>query len=206
MKCVVISDTHGMYRQVVIPDGDVFIHAGDITRRGSLSEMEDFNDWLGELPHKHKVIIAGNHDWCFERTNEEARAILINGTYLQDESVIIGGIKFYGSPWQPEFYNWAFNLPRGDDLKEKWDFIPNDVDVLITHGPRFGVLDEVLSGERTGCNELLKVVDNIQPKFHVFGHIHEAYGMVKGSSICSINASTATVRYEPINPAIVFDI
>jgi len=206
MKCVVISDTHGMYRQVVIPDGDVFIHAGDITRRGSLSEMEDFNDWLGELPHKHKVIIAGNHDWCFERTNEEARALLTNGSYLQDESMIIDGIKFYGSPWQPEFYNWAFNLLRGDDLKEKWELIPDDVDVLITHGPRFGVLDRTSLGEQAGCHELLSVVDNIQPKFHIFGHIHEGYGVVQGASICSINASSTTVRYEPINPAIVFNI
>lgn len=206
MKCVVISDTHGMYRQVTIPKGDVFIHAGDITRLGSLPELRDFNDWLGDLPHKHKIIIAGNHDWCFEQTNKEARALLTNGTYLQDESLIINGVKFYGSPWQPEFYNWAFNLPRGDRLKEKWKLIPNDVDVLISHGPRFGVLDEILSGERVGCSELLNVVDDIQPKFHVFGHIHEAYGVLQGYRTCSINASSTNVRYEPINPAITFDI
>jgi Icc-related predicted phosphoesterase len=143
MKCVAVGDTHGMYRKINIPDGDVFIHAGDILGRGKLSELEDLNDWLSNLPHKHKIIIAGNHDWCFQDAEDEARAILTNGVYLQDELIKIEGINFYGSPWQPWFLDWAFNLPRGPKIAEKWSRIPSNTDVLITHGPPMGVLDKV---------------------------------------------------------------
>jgi len=90
--------------------------------------------------------------------------------------VIIEGVKFYGSPWQPRFFDWAFNLDRGEEIKKKWDLIPMDTDVLITHGPPYGILDLTHEGEKVGCEELMKAVLRVQPKIHIFGHIHEAYG------------------------------
>ncbi len=206
MKCVAISDTHGMYEQVAVPDGDVLIHAGDILAKGTLFELDEFNDWLGSLPHKYKIVVAGNHDWCFENSERASRGLLSNAIYLRDESVIINDVHFYGAPWQPCFMNWAFNLKRGEELKIKWQLIPNDTDVLITHAPPAGVLDRVADGDRVGCEELAKAINRIKPKFHVFGHIHEGYGVVKsGNSIC-INACICTKLYKPVNKAIVFNI
>ena len=206
MKCVVISDTHGMHRKIDIPDGDVLIHGGDILGRGSLQELREFNDWLGELPHAYKLIIAGNHDWCFERDEKASRELLTNGIYLQDESFEIEGVKFYGSPWQPWFLDWAFNLPRGEAIKNKWDLIPQGIDVLITHGPCYGILDKTSSGENVGCEELLKSLERIKPKFHLCGHIHEGYGIIKKDGCTFINASINTHQYRPENKAIVFEI
>jgi Icc-related predicted phosphoesterase len=204
MKCVVISDTHGMHEQIIVPDGDVLIHAGDILGQGTLFELDEFNDWLGSLPHKHKIVVAGNHDWCFEDSERASRGLLSNAIYLRDESVIIDGVHFYGAPWQPHFMNWAFNLNRGDELRQKWQLIPNDTDVLITHGPAAGILDQVADGKHVGCEELAKTIINIKPKFHVFGHIHEGYGIVESEYTTSINACINTEKYKPVNKAIVF--
>lgn len=204
MKCIAISDTHGMYRDIDVPDGDILIHAGDITRQGKINELYDFNDWLGEQPHRHKIVIAGNHDWCFENQPNGSRGLITNAIYLQDESVIINGFKFYGSPWQPWFLDWAFNLQRGEEISLKWALIPNDVDVLITHGPVYGILDKVTTGENVGCEELKKVIDLNPPKFHVCGHIHEGYGTETLNGITFINACVNSERYRPINPAIEF--
>jgi Icc-related predicted phosphoesterase len=204
MKCVAISDTHGMYRDIDVPDGDMLIHAGDITMRGKLSEIEDFNAWLGTLPHKHKIVIAGNHDWGFETDPVESRSIITNAIYLQDEFVVIDGFTFYGSPWQPWFLDWAFNLQRGEEIRKKWALIPNKVDVLITHGPVYGVLDKVITGESVGCEELKIVVDKVKPKFHVCGHIHEDYGTKEFDDITYINASVCSERYLAINAAVEF--
>ncbi|MDX2368351.1 MAG: metallophosphatase domain-containing protein [Colwellia sp.] len=206
LKCVAIADTHGMYNEIEIPDGDVLIHAGDITRHGKLSELNDFNDWLGEQPHKHKIIIAGNHDWCFERQKEASLKILTNAVYLEDQSIVIEGHNFYGSPWQPTFQNWAFNLERGKAIQKKWDLISNDIDVLITHGPVFGILDKIFSGENVGCENLLSKVEEIKPKVHVCGHIHEGYGEVVCQGIKFINASVTNVHYQPTNAPIVFTL
>lgn len=204
LDCVAISDTHGMYRDIEIPNGDVLIHAGDITRYGKLSELNDFNNWLGEQPHQHKIIIAGNHDWCFERQKEASIKIITNAVYLEDQSIEIEGHLFYGSPWQPWFLNWAFNLQRGKEIQEKWDLISNDVDVLITHGPAFGILDRNINGENAGCENLLSKIEEIGPKVHVCGHIHEGYGQIVRHSIKFINASVNNERYMPTNNPISF--
>lgn len=206
LTCVAISDTHGMYSNINVPDGDVLIHAGDITRHGKLSELNDFNDWLGEQPHKHKIIIAGNHDWCFERQKNESLKILTNAIYLEDQSITIEGHNFYGSPWQPTFQHWAFNLQRGKEIQKKWQLISNDIDVLITHGPVFGILDKIFSGENVGCEALLSKVEKIKPKVHVCGHIHEGYGEIISQGIKFINASVMNVRYQTTNAPISFTI
>lgn len=206
MRIVCISDTHMTHDKLVIPDGDVLVHAGDLCGHGTVAEVERFDTFLATLPHRHKVVIAGNHDWCFERAPIEARAALVHATYLQDSGVELDGIRFWGSPWQPEFLSWAFNLPRGAKLREKWDLIPEGTDVLVTHGPPFGIGDRCFDGREVGCPELLAAIDRIGPRLHVSGHIHEGYGeRRRGQTLC-INASSCDLRYRPVQPPIVVDL
>jgi len=208
MKIVTISDTHAMERSLVVPEGDVLIHAGDFSGRGSLSDLEDFLEWYNDLPHKHKILIAGNHDWCFADVRREEAIAMTSQvcTYLEDSSVTIDGVKFYGSPWQPEFYDWAFQLPRGPDLAEIWAKIETDTDVLITHGPPHKILD-FCPGGHVGDEDLLAAVLKLpQLKYHIFGHIHEGYGIEKFLDVTYINASNCTGKYVPSNQPIVFDI
>ncbi|MCD4657357.1 MAG: metallophosphatase domain-containing protein [Planctomycetes bacterium] len=206
MKIVCISDTHGMHRDFEIPNGDVLVFAGDMCSIGNLDDISDFNAFLGKLPHKHKVVVCGNHDWAFEREPEQARSLMTNCIYLQDEGCEIDGMKFWGSPWQPEFGKWAFNLPRGVKLCEKWSKIPSDIDILVTHSPPFGICDLVVTGRNEGCEELLEVVQHIKPRLNVFGHIHEAYGKFTNEHTIFANASICTFDYRPTNPAIVIDL
>jgi len=174
---------------------------------GRPEEIEKFGAYLQALPHKHKVVIAGNHDWLFQTKPKVARKLIGDVDYLQDSAVVIDGVKFYGAPWQPEFCNWAFNVPRGPAIRAKWDLIPSDVDVLITHGPPFGHLDTVRPRPLSlGCEMLRKVVDEKRPRFHIFGHIHDGYGMKTVDNTTFINAAVCNERYQPVNAPIVFDI
>jgi Icc-related predicted phosphoesterase len=210
MKIVCISDTHNCNEKINVPDGDILIHAGDATTVGNFEQIQEFGTWFGSLPHKHKIFIAGNHDWLFETNNSFARTLLSsNITYLQDSAVEIEGFKIYGSPWQPRFFDWAFNLNRGAELAEKWKLIPNDTDILITHGPPNGILDEVERQywtENTGCEELRKRVEIVKPKLHVFGHIHCGYGEKEEFGVKFVNASTCDERYQPTQLPIVVEI
>ncbi len=205
MRLVCLSDTHGRH-DVHVPDGDVLVHAGDLTGSGSLAEIAKAHAWLADLPHAHKVVIAGNHDHGFQRTPGEARALMTGVTYLEDEGVAIEGVRFYGSPWQPWFFDWAFNLQRGPDLAAVWARIPDDTDVLVTHGPPRGILDRIHSGLEVGCDDLRAAVARVRPTVHVFGHIHEAYGELERDGTRFVNASTCTLRYEPTQPPIVVDL
>ncbi len=191
IKLVLISDTHNLHDRLDVPKGDILLFAGDMADRGTLDEVTDFNRFLGTLPHKHKVIICGNHDFAFERQPAEAQALITNATYLQDSEITVEGIKIYGSPWQPWFHNWAFNLQRGAELKEKWDLVPEDTDILITHGPPMGILDKIWTGKPVGDEELTKRVEMVQPKLHMFGHIHEAAGHTQIGRTLFVNASMA---------------
>lgn len=207
MRLVLLSDTHTLTDNLVVPDGDVLVCAGDITNSGELFDLMKFGCFLNDLPHKHKIVIAGNHDFCFENKLSKTLALLPKDVvYLHDNGVEIDGVKFWGSPWQPEFCGWAFNLSRGNELREKWDAIPSGTDVLITHCPPFGFLDECKRDNRVGCEELLSAVDRIQPKLHVFGHIHEGYGRAKRGKTTLINASVCDKRYRPVNPPVVFNL
>jgi hypothetical protein len=135
-----------------------------------------------------------------------SEAILTNCTYLKDSELVIDGIKFYGSPWQPEFFDLAFNLPRGAALKAKWDLIPKDADVLITHGPPQGYGDLTRQGDRAGCFDLLDTIKALQPRLHVYGHIHEGVGKYQVGRTTLINASSCDPDYHPANPPIIFDL
>jgi predicted phosphodiesterase len=206
MRIVCLSDTHTRHGSLDVPDGDVLVHAGDATRRGTQGEIEDFDRWLRDLPHAHKVIIAGNHDFGFEREPAEARGWITGATYLQDSGVTIDGVRFWGSPWQPRFFDWAFNLDRGEPLRAVWAKIPEGTDVLLTHGPPRGILDRTVRGESVGCDDLLDAVRRIRPRVHVFGHIHEAYGELELDGTRFVNASTCTIGYKPIQPPIIVDL
>jgi Icc-related predicted phosphoesterase len=203
---VLLADTHGFHRRIRIPDGDILVFAGDFCMYGDLTELDKFNAFLGELPHKHKVVVAGNHDICMERSPEYARNRLTNAVYLQDQAVTLMGVSFYGSPWTPQFMDWAFNLSQGEALKQKWDLIPTNIDVLITHGPPHGFGDTADSGEHIGDPELANAIERVKPKINVFGHIHEGYGTFKLGETALVNASVCDGMYQPVNPPILVSI
>lgn len=212
MKIVCLSDTHNCNEAIAVPDGDLLIHAGDATVNGSVDEIVLFNRWFAGLPHKYKIFVAGNHDWLFERNNGQARRLLSPEIiYLEDSAVEIEGLKIYGSPWQPRFFDWAFNLNRGAELAEKWRMIPDDTAILITHGPPNGILDEVPRRyfvENTGCEELIQRVENLAEnnlKLHIFGHIHCGYGQREEFGVRFVNASNCDESYEPVQPPIVVE-
>ena len=206
-RIVCLSDTHNCSEQIKVPDGDVLIHAGDATIRGTRDEIVFFNEWFAALPHRYKIFVAGNHDWLFQ-TNPSAAEELLDAriVYLRDSFTVIDNLKIYGAPWQPRFFDWAFNLNRGAEMAAKWKLIPPDVDVLITHGPPNKILDQTPAGDFAGCEELRKKVEEIRPRAHIFGHIHCGYGTTEQFGVKFVNASNCDESYEPINPPVVFDL
>jgi predicted phosphohydrolase len=180
---VVISDTHGLHAAMrhSIPPGDILVHCGDCTKDIGQSDLRYFLQWFNAHPHAVKILIAGNHDGAFEKWPDLARAMVKEVaptvTYLQDSGCEFFGIKFWGSPVQPEFCNWFFNRQRGPDIKRHWDLIPDGTDVLITHGPPSDILDvSGFDNAHCGCSDLMAAVNRVKPKYHLFGHIHHSYG------------------------------
>lgn len=170
MKIVFISDTHakhGLLKTQDLPEADIIIHAGDISTRGYKHEIEDFLYWYSRLDqYKHKIFCAGNHDFFFEADRETAMNLIPeNVIYLEDSSVVIEGIKIWGSPVSPYFHNWAFNRERGKDINKYWQNIPNDVDILLTHTPPYNILDKTVYYEYVGCEDLRKGYLKSNPKF-----------------------------------------
>lgn len=219
MQIVCLSDTHGEQDRFKVPDGDVLIHAGDFGGLGTEREVHKFAKWLKRLPHPWKIFVAGNHDRFFQKQPEMARAYLEPDViYLEDSGCEIEGLRFWGSPWQPWFMDWAFNLPRkGERLREKWNLIPKDTDVLITHSPPHGILDEVRprmtawgameeGSGHLGCEELAIRLAVVRPRLHVFGHIHDGAGFLQKDGTTFVNAAICDEDYEPLNPALVVDL
>jgi predicted phosphohydrolase len=206
IRIVVVSDTHSRHRRIVVPEGDLLIHAGDATMAGTAAELIEFNAWLGTLPHGVKLVCAGNHDWLFEKDPGMARMIMTNARYVEDRLVTVFGLRIYLSPWQPRFFDWAFNLDRGEPIRAKWDLIPGELDILVTHGPPYGILDvSGLTGEHAGCEELRRAVRRVRPRVHIFGHIHDSYGVAVDDGIKFVNASICDESYLPIREPIVID-
>ena len=179
LRIVAMADTHLQHDGLVVPDGDILVHAGDMLQHGSLDELARAADFLRALPHPIKIIVAGNHEICLEKLPAEARAMLEGFIYLEDDAVTIDGLVFYGSPWQPKFRIWAFGAARGAELASKWAKIPERVDVLVTHGPPHGFGDRIHwkgQDRHVGCVDLLARVRVVQPRLHLFGHIHQDRG------------------------------
>jgi predicted phosphohydrolase len=186
---VLLSDTHELHREVNVPPGDLLIHAGDFTMFSkNPSAISDFNDWLGELPHPSKIVIPGNHEFFLEQ-DVSRRRLLTNANVLVDEEIAVGGLRIWGSPVTP-LYGGAFGRSSARDRRSAFSLIAPGVDILVTHGPPLGVLDQVPGTEsRAGCAELAEAVRRVRPKLHVFGHIHGAHGITERDGITSANAA-----------------
>lgn len=229
MKLVVTSDTHTKHKKLTIPECDVLVHCGDFTWDGKFWEVQRFCWWLQKQPATHKIVIAGNHELTFDhnciRYNPKARAILSRHIddsihYLEDSSITIDGIKFYGTPWTPWFCDWAFNgitdanlaFYRGVSLTERYSQIPEDVQVLICHGPPYDILDKTLCRDqdnRRGSVEMRKLTSEklTQLQLYLCGHIHEARGMkITDGGVTFINASTLDRSYEIVRPPVVIHL
>lgn len=223
MKIVAISDTHTLHQHVQVPEGDVLVHCGDWTNRGDLDDIKKFLEWFTGQPHKHKVFIAGNHELTLEfggATRNKSLAMISKYTndnthFLENSSVMIEGLKFYGSPATPWFFNWAFNFQRGKDIAVEWAKIPDDVNVLITHGPSYGILDlveDTLANKgrdlHQGCQDLKDRISYLRElEVHLCGHLHTDGGKsVKVAGVMYANAAICTERYQPINPPVVIDL
>ena len=209
MKLVIISDTHNKHGEMEIPEGDVLIHAGDSTNWGDMKHLTNFIEWFNGLDFDHKIMISGNHDTMFQnQQSDKLKKIIGNDAiYLEDDSVTIDGVNFYGSPWTPWYGDWAFTVRSIGERERIWKKIPDDTDVLITHGPPFGILDRSgFSMEHVGCAALLSRVKKIKPKVHVFGHIHFDYGEEEQDGIRFVNASMVGEDRLLSNEPIVLDI
>lgn len=207
MRLVIISDTHEQLNKLTLPEGDVLIHCGDATNLGSINEFHKFKQdmWCQRKRYRHILYIPGNHDFLAEKNYRLAKSIL--GGHIKmlvDETIEIDGVLFYGSPWQPRFMGWAFNL-YPEELKRKWSFIPNDVEVLLTHTPKYGMLD--LVGKRNvGCLDLTTRMQNLKKlKLHAFGHIHECGQRIVKDKILNVNASILDENHNCTGKAIVID-
>ncbi|CAF0927493.1 unnamed protein product [Adineta ricciae] len=184
LRLVCISDTHNEIHRIHIPDGDVFIHCGDAVRfRTCARDIRVFNDFVGTLSHRYKIFISGNHCICFDPEHpEQTQQILSNMTYLQDQLIDIKGVQIYGSPWRPKrgiiYPAEAFGYDPQLIREDIWSYIPEDIDILLTHGPPYSVRDyHPLTAERIGCPGLLdEVVTRVRPRIHLFGHMHECRG------------------------------
>lgn len=212
MRFIFTSDTHGGGRtrtRPAIPEGDVLIHSGDLTGRGTLAQLQDEANWLASLPHRHKIVVAGNHDWCLYRDHERAlaeRMLYEAGvTYLRDATEWLpNGMSVYGTPWVPEFCGWAF-MRYEHDLEPIFDAIPK-CDILVCHGPAHGVLDWASDGRPCGSPSLRRAVERASPVVFAFGHIHEGYGTQQVGPTTYINAACCDMGYYPVNPPIIRDL
>ncbi len=224
MKILCLSDTHGLHKRIPkewLVEADVIVHAGDICNHGYLGEAIDFLIWFEQLEYKHKIFVAGNHDWCFETHPEKIKETLKEFpsiTYLQDSGVEIDGVKFWGSPQTPYFFNWAFNCARNDQdaltynkpvISHYWDKIPLDTNVLVTHGPPYGIGDFVpyKGGDNVGCKDLLDKIHNLPDlKLNVFGHIHYSYGGGFRDGKYFVNAAVCDEKYKVTQQPILYEI
>ena len=205
MRLVIISDTHNRQQKLRLPDGDCLLHCGDLSEGGSGFEILAALRWMNTLPYKHKIWIAGNHDIDLDDFPDFEEYVVKKFpklTYLKDSFVIVDGVKVYGSPWTRKFNNWGFELGE-KELKRKWEIIPEDTDILMTHTPPMGVLDKTYNNFSCGCEELYSRVCALKPKYHMFSHIHEARSIDYRSnpSTMFINASIVNYSFNSLHKA-----
>jgi|SRR5208337_969435 len=222
MRLALISDTHAKtIPDHQMPDCDVLVHAGDVTNNGKINQLRLMMEWFQHLANKyrHIVFIGGNHDFILEdfmKENveyaiHERLCALPNIHYLRDSGVTIDGKYFYGTPWVI-CGDWAFSEMDHAKRREKFARIPMYTNVLITHGPSYSILDRCVNGAHgvgsVGDMELLGAVERVRPQVHVFGHIHDGYGIYENCSTKFVNAAVTIVKggYELGNPPIVVEI
>ena len=204
LKFVCTSDTHGKHSNLTVPEGDVFIFSGDMTNSGSDQAIMEFNTYLGTLSHKYKIVIDGNHDF-----GNNAHELLTNAMLLQNNMVEIGHVKIWASSWS---YRLSESIRRRNQKKnfDVWESVPNGIDILITHIPPYGIRDLTTSGKNIGSKSLLDAIKRIKPKYHIFGHAHQCYGISKkkidNSDIIFINSSAINEFSEILNPPKVFTL
>jgi Icc-related predicted phosphoesterase len=201
LRLVALSDTHKTHTQVKVPEGDVLIYAGDFCTHGfSYGEIFSFRDWFLSQPHKHKIFISGNHDRLMELQPQLAEEFK-DCHYLFNSGVTINGVSFWGSPYTPWFNNWAFNLWGVKNLRSNWAKIPHQTNVLITHGPPYGILD----GPYLGDQQLCEAIYEKTPDIHIFGHIHCGYGTYTFGAVNFYNVSICDDAYNPVNEVTIID-
>lgn len=237
------SDTHGKHEKLRFTGGDILVFCGDFSQSGGLDELRSFVTFIKTLNYRYFVMIAGNHDFCFENSERVAAEKMCNDMgiiYLNDSGVTIEDLRFWGSPYQPTyndttlrrllfpeefldvpfqsiineniagkevkrpwFRDWAFNRDRGDAIEKHWKLIPKDSDVILIHGPPYGILDKVHGGSSIGCRDQIEYIKKIKPLIHAFGHIHESAGKIKIKDTIYINACNlmrdSLVVNDPIN-------
>ncbi len=201
MKILFLSDTHGKHHELQnLPQADMIIHAGDITWHGTSEEVSDFIEWFGSLDYKYKIFIGGNHDFCLEE--KEAKVIQNflpeNCFYLCNSGITIENIKIWGIPF---FLSDDINGLLPQQIAQ----ISSKTDILITHNPPLGILDKSTFGANMGDGDLQERVEKIKLQYHLFGHIHECYGLKKRNSTTFINGSVLDENYNIVNEPIVFD-
>lgn len=221
LRFVVISDTHGRTgSDFVLPEGDILIHCGDFSMKGSPDEIRSFIASLSHWHFRHKIVIAGNHEYSFDadfcRTAHKhdlhyseglKRELARYCTYLEDSGVELYGYRLWGTPWVPRHNKTAFSLPEGSPvLRAKRDLIPSHTDILITHGPVYGFNDLTADNKSSGCLLLLETLQRVRPLIHLCGHIHEAHGTAETRYCPSVNASICAKKYQPVHKAYVFDL
>lgn len=214
LKIVAISDVHTRWHTLQIPECDILISAGDYSFHGQPDIVLSFHEWMNRQPAKHVISVQGNHETWVEKNFSAAEAIALGSCprvhFMEEGLVEIDGIKIWCSAITPNFFNWAWNRARGEEIKQHWDKIPEDTNILVTHGPPAGILDIVpwVDGtpkERVGCEELKKRIDQLDIDLHIFGHIHHSHGEHHSDGTSFYNASICDERYAPTNPVTVIE-
>lgn len=209
MKVTCISDLHGHYPR--LDGGDLLIVAGDLTARDEIDEYFWFRDWLQSQNYEKKIVVAGNHDKCIENGRFYFSDEWLGATYLRDKGTEYKGLKFWGTPWT----NWfdgvnplcdAYMLMTEAQLADKFNLIPDDIDILISHGPAHMILDKTVYKSNVGSMALADKVKNMKLKYHIFGHIHESYGISIANGYVSMNVAHMNRSYEPVNKPVNFEI
>jgi Icc-related predicted phosphoesterase len=197
-RIVHLSDTHMLHRRLDVPAGDVLVHSGDFTGKGTVEDYDDVFDWLDSMPHKHKVLVAGNHDSLFQQFAKMIRKRVPKSiTYLEDSGTTLDGLSFWGSPWTPGYPWMAFTYRAIERRESPWTSVPDDTDVLITHGPPHSILDRNYSGQRIGDVALYKRVEVVRPKLHLFGHVHDQNGEMSRFGTRFVNAAVGDDDEDP---------
>lgn len=215
MKIVAISDVHGRQNKITIPECDILISCGDYSFRGEHHMVRDYHKWLDKQPAKHIISVQGNHEVMVQRDFQLMKAAAVEMCprvhFVEEGLVEVEGIRIWCSAWTPFFHDWAYNAFRGPDIQAHWDLIPNDIQILVTHGPPAGVLDETIrangdpTGEHVGCEDLAEAIRRVKPDLHFFGHIHCGHGQLHRDGVSYYNVSICDEMYVASNPVTIVE-